>query len=224
MKSIIFYLILSLCFRAEAQKNFSLLTRAGTIAEIYKTPNYSKNGRKEFDDKSYSTFGMSIYLEQKKILLQVNIDTKIVTFRGIPKWFPSYTKADFPQQSPNVIGMVGDTVSLYYNYSNWLNMLYNFTPLSNRHHFFGGVGLTGRLDNVSYISYIENPLSAWPVLVDGYKKYRIAPTLRIEYFYYPFKWMFASANFNYSLFMLKPNHYLQLGLGVGFKIPLNLHK
>jgi hypothetical protein len=98
-----------------------------------------------------------------------------------------------------------------------LNVLYRIDNNDKKGRIYVGFGLTGRYETVSYISYIDQPGTYWPVLVDGYNKFRFAPALKAEYQYNLSKKFFLSTHILYGFFDEVPHSYWQFALNGGIR-------
>ena len=213
-KAIIIVLSMSLCIFAEAQKALEWEVKAGTYVEVFKLPIHNRYRLVVEDSKSYATFSIAALVNKWNTLLQVNIDTRLTLIDGVPKWSPSYYKANFVGETNNVYSKTGDTVYISSNYSNILNVLHNFIIPSNKHKLYAGVGITGRKDVIEYVAYTDGFLG----VLDFYTKIRVAPTLKAEYQFNVSNHFFLSSNLNYSYFFNTPHSYWQCGVSLGLKI------
>jgi hypothetical protein len=216
MRKFIILLSMSLCTFAEAQKALEWQVKLGIYTEYYTLPTLSKEQvLSNFDSKTYGTLSLGFYMRKWNSLVQLNFDTRITFKQGDFRWVPNraYASNSSTTYFPPV---VGDTVSISSDYSNFSNILYRFFKNSRKHSLYAGIGLTGRYDRVSYLSYVEYP-NPWPVQVDGYQKIRIAPTIKAEYQFNISKHLFLSTYVNYSWFGNVPHNYWQSALNGGIR-------
>jgi hypothetical protein len=216
MRAILIVLSMSLCTFAGAQKALDWQIKLGVYTEYYTLPTLSKGAvLKNTDSKTFGTISLGFYMRKWNSLVQFNFDTRITFKQGDFRW--AINRANSVRGGgPYIPTEIGDTVALTSYYSNFSNILYRFFPNSERHSLYAGIGLMGRYDRVSYVSYVDFP-NPWPVQVDGYQKIRIAPTIKAEYQFNVTKRLLLSTYLNYSLFANAPHSYWQFALNGGIR-------
>jgi hypothetical protein len=216
MRTILIVLSMSLCTFAEAQKALEWQIKMGIYTDVYSLPNLREGVYwLRVDPKVY--FRTSIGLEMKKwrTLIELNVDTKLTFWNSNFNWQVNY--AHVVVDSPNHVSQVGDYVEVSYSNFTILNILYELTKNDGHDKLYIGFGLAGRYESVAYISYKASPQSSWPVLVDGYNRYRFAPYSKLEYQHNISKHWFLSTHINYVWFDETPHSYWQFALNGGIR-------
>jgi hypothetical protein len=220
MRKIIILLSMSLCTLAEAQKAFEWQVKLGLYSDIYGLPEIRDVYQWQFRGKTYAYATASIGLEiiKWRILLQLNADSKLTFWNSNFNWkiddaVINAREANIPPPLPEV----GDYVRASYSYFNILNALYRIRGDDGISKIYVGFGVCGRYESVSYISYIDQPGTYWPVLIDGSYGYRLAPNIKMEYQYNLSKRYFLSTHLNYAWFDKTPHSYWQFALNGGIR-------
>jgi hypothetical protein len=220
MRKFIILLSMSLCTFAEAQKALEWQVKLGLYSDIYSLPEIRDAFYWQFrGNRTYVYPTTSIGLEIKKwsVLIQLNVDSKI-TFRNSNfDWKIDYANSGRVDKKTFVPRVVGDLMEFSYSYFSILNAMYRISKVEDNYKIYLGFGLLGRFESVSYITFISDPVTGFPILVDGYNKYRYAPALKAEYQYNVSKKFFLSTHVLYGFFDETPHSYWQFALNAGIR-------
>jgi hypothetical protein len=216
MRKFIILLSMSLCTFAEAQKAFEWQIKTGIYTDVYSLPKLREGlSWLNIGPKVYTSFSIGVDIKKWKTMIQLNADTRLTFWNSNIDW-----KNNSNYALPNIsffIPKEGDLESTIYSYFNVLNVLYKITKEGGRNRMYVGIGMVGRFESISYISYIEDPLVGYPVLLESYQGYRIAPSFKLEYQYNLSERFFISTHINYAWFDKTPHSYWQFALNGGIR-------
>jgi hypothetical protein len=218
MRKFIIMLSMSLCTFAEAQKAIEWQVKLGLYSDVFSFPKI-KEGLEWNGAKTYAYFTTSIGLEIKKwkTLIQLNADSKLTFWNSNINWKIDRATSIRIKNNSQPLTEIGDLVQVSYTYFSILNTMYKITKDENKNKIYIGLGLVGRYDSIDSIAYISDPIAGFPVILDGYNKYRYAPALKAEYQYDISKKFFLSIHVLYGFFDVVPHSYWQFALNGGIR-------
>jgi hypothetical protein len=220
MSKFIILISMSLCTFAEAQKAFEWQIKLGLYKDIHSMPPSGDDGNGDWQrlgPKVFTTISVGIELKKWRTLIQLNADTRLTFWGDNIKWLSNWNYPITTTNIPNPTNNVREYISASYSNFNITNLLYRLTKDDSKNRIYLGVGVSGRFETVDYVSYRSNPGTAGGVLLDGYQKFRFAPSIKVEYQYDVSKKFFLSTHLLYGFFDEVPHGYWQFALNGGIR-------